>query len=177
MEITSYAKGAYVLCEYPNGGFTKRPMPPHKLMTNLRGPLQVITNSGANYSLRDEATGRIVQAHVSRLTPFLYDKDRVDPVAIAAKDSDQYLVERIVNHRGYTGTGASNKISKLWLEVKWVGFEETDWQQWTGNLNKNIRAHDYMRQFPYLKKHIGKHFQDAHEEALRQAQAEAAPAP
>jgi len=154
--ITEFKAGSYVLLEYPSDGFLMTPRPPNKLMTSLRGPLQVTSNVGPTYMLRDLVTTKTVFTHVSRLREFHYDEERVDPLTIAVKDSGQFLVERILGHKGYTGKG---KISKLLFLVKWVGYEEPDWQPWQ-NLHMNFLAHEYMKDFPYLARNIPKRYTD-----------------
>jgi len=173
VEVTSYPVGSYVLCDHGSGGFTKKALPPHKLMTSLRGPLKVVSNDGAAYVLLDVASGRAVHAHVSRLRPFLYDPLQVDPVSVCAKDHDQWIVEYVDQHRGYnvasdtvytwTGKCAFKKHSELQLYVKWIGSDERTWENWTHNLNSNVQAHEYMRRFPHLKRLIAPHFQEAYE--------------
>ena len=178
-EVTSYKVGDYVLCDWAGGGFTKRALPPSKLMTNRRGPLVVVSNIGADYSLLDLASGRSLDAHVSRLRPFRHDPLRTNPVEVCAKDHDQWLVECVTSHRGYnpqtkvrydwTGKGLSKKVSELQLEVKWIGSAETTWENWSGNMNANTHAHEYMRKFPHLNRLIGQHFQEAYEASLEKA--------
>jgi len=157
--ITEFKAGSYVLLEYPSDGFLMTPRPPNKLMTNLKGPLQVISNVGPTYTLRDLVTTKTVFTHVSRLREFHYDRERVDPLTIAVKDSGQFLVERILDHKGYTGKGLHRMISKLQFLVKWVGYEQPDWQPWS-NLHKNLLTHDYMRTIPCLAKKIPKRYTD-----------------
>ena len=157
--ITEFKAGSYVLLEYPSDGFLMTPRPPNKLMTNLKGPLQVISNVGPTYMLRDLVTTKTVFTHVSRLREFHYDRERVDPLTIAVKDSGQFLVERILDHKGYTGKGMHKIISKLQFLVKWVGYEQPDWQPWS-NLHKNLLTHDYMRTIPCLAKKIPKRYTD-----------------
>ena len=148
-EPTQFKERDFVLLDYPSNGFT-RPGPPHKLMTQKRGPLQVISNEGPNYRLQDIATGRQTNAHVSRLTEFRFDPTRVDPLAIAVKDTDQLIVERVLNHRGFTGQGNTNRREDLELLVQWVGQVEPDWQPWR-NFHNNLAAHVYMNTIPYLR--------------------------
>ena len=139
-KVTEFAPGTYVLMEYPDDGFLLRPRPPNKLLTQLRGPLKVISNNGPAYTLRDEtSTTKMIVAHVSRLRVFHYDLERVDPVQIAMKDTDQFLVESILAHRGYSGNPGQNKTSKLEFLIKWVGFEEPEWLPWR-NLYANSIA-------------------------------------
>ena len=162
-EVTQFAVGSYVLMDYPDGGFLKHAGPPHKLMTKHKGPLQVLSNTGAEYELLDLSLGRTITAHVSRLRPFSYDSERTDPVAVAAKDRGQWVVEKIVSHRGYTGEGKSNRIGHLFLETKWLGSDETTWESWSNQLRNNSVAHAYMRKFPHLAKNIALHHRNAYD--------------
>jgi hypothetical protein len=89
---------------------------------------------------------------------FYYDKERVNPVEVAMKDTDQFLVESIVAHRGYTGTGSKKKKSSdLEFLVKWVGYQEPEWLPWK-NLYANSIAHAYMKLYPGLAKVIPKRY-------------------
>ena len=144
-EVTSFKNGSYVLVSYPDDGFLKTPRPPNKLLTKLKGPLQVISSDGPAYTLRDHTSStKDLTVHVARLRPFYYDKERIDPVKISMKDTDQFLVEEIRDHRGYTGKGHHKKVSQLELLVKWVGFETPEWQPWH-NFTSNSIAHAYLR--------------------------------
>ena len=156
-QVTEFAAGTRVLMEYPNDGFLMRPRPPNKLLTPLRGPLIVISNNGPAYTLRDETTTNLIVAHVSRLREFFHDKERVNPVEIAMKDTDQFLVESILDHRGYSGHRNDRKTSRLEFLVKWVGYPEPEWLPWR-NLYANSIAHDYMKLHPTLRKVIPKRY-------------------
>lgn len=155
--ITEFKVGSYVLVEYPSDGFLMNPRPPNKLMTNLKGPLQVISHDGPAYLLRDMVSTRPVSAHVSRLRLFEYDKERINPVEVAAKDAGAYLVEKVLDHRNYN---AKTRLrSNLEFLVKWVGYEETTWEPWS-SLHSNLRTHEYMEDIHYLKKLIPKRYTD-----------------
>ena len=157
-KVTEFAPGTYVLMEYPDDGFLLRPRPPNKLLTQLRGPLKVISNNGPAYTLRDEtSTTKMVVAHVSRLRAFHYDLERVDPVQVAMKDTDQFLVESVLDDRGYTGRHGKKKSSNLEFLIKWVGYEEPEWLPWK-NLYTNSIAHAYMKLNPALSRLIPKRF-------------------
>ena len=96
-EVTEFESGAQVLIDYPNDGFLARPRPPNKLLTNLRGPLTVLSNQGAEYTLRDPSTVTDIQVHISRMRRFHYDKERVDPLAVVVKDTEQLIASRSYN--------------------------------------------------------------------------------
>lgn len=155
---THFAKGTYVLLAYPDGGSFKVG-PPNKLMTQLGGPHIVESNVGSDYVLRNQATGKEVRAHVTRLSEFRYDKQRTNPLEIAVKDSGSFIVESVTGHRGYTGTGADNRVSELELYVKWFGDLSPSWQPWK-NFHTNAVAHAYMNQIPHLKKVLNLAYRD-----------------
>ena len=163
-EVTEFKAGTHVLIEYPNDGFLMRPRPPNKLLTNLRGPLQVVSNTGAEYTLRDASTTKDITVHVSRMREFHFDETRVNPLAVTVKNSDQFLVNAVINHTGYTGKGKQKKVSDLRLLVKWVGYEEPEWHPWK-NFSANVIAHNYMKGFPELKKVIPKRYLQVEEDA------------
>ena len=159
-EVTEFEAGTYVLVEYPDDGFLMRPRPPHKLLTNLKGPLKVMSSVGPAYTLRDDTSAtKDLVVHVSRLREFYYDRERVNPTEVAMKDTDQYLVEAILDHRGYTGQGSSKRSSDLEFLVKWVGYDKPEWQPWKEYYANSI-AHNYMRQYPALNKIIPARFND-----------------
>jgi hypothetical protein len=156
-EVSEFRPGTQVLIEYPNDGFLSRPRPPHKLLTNLRGPLLVISNEGAEYTLRDPSTVTDMKVHISRMREFFYDKERVDPLTVVIKDTDQFIVESVINHRGSKPNGKIKKASELQLLIKWVGYEKPEWHPWHG-FTANSVAHSYMRDIPHLKRFIPKHY-------------------
>ena len=149
-EPTAYQAGSQVLLQYPSSGFTK-PRPPHKLLTQLQGPLEVVSNKGHEYTLNNHVTGRETKAHVSRLSNFNYDKTRVNPLAVAARDTDFELVERILEHRGFTGKKGADRRENLQFLVKWANQEEPTWHPWK-DFRNNWVVHAYMLQFPYLER-------------------------
>ena len=60
--------------------------------------------------------------HVSRLYPFFYDDTRVDPENIALRDSEEYVVESILDDT------IDKKIPKRhWqFRVRWNGYNEDE---------------------------------------------------
>jgi hypothetical protein len=136
-----YPVGSYVLVEYPSSMAGKRP--PTKLHTYKRGPLKVVEVSGSEYGLRDCVTQKVEQVHVSRIYPFEYDPERVNPETLAYRDRDEFMVERIVDH-----TDNGNPKNKTYWEflVRWQGYppDEDRWLKWR-ELRDNTRLHDYLR--------------------------------
>jgi hypothetical protein len=117
--------------------------PPTKLHTYKRGPLKVVEVSGSEYGLRDCVTQKVEQVHVSRIYPFEYDPERVNPETLAYRDRDEFMVERIVDH-----TDNGNPKNKTYWEflVRWQGYppDEDRWLKWR-ELRDNTRLHDYLR--------------------------------
>lgn len=148
-EPTQFKQGTNVLLEYPSGSFTK-PRPPHKLMTQKRGPLEVVTNKGPEYTLQDIVTGRQTKAHVARISEFYFDKTRIDPLSVAARDTDHEIVEAVLDHRGYSGKKGDLR-QNLQLQIKWLNQEEPSWHPWK-DFHNNILAHSYMIKIPYLER-------------------------
>ncbi|NJO65356.1 MAG: hypothetical protein HC836_46870 [Richelia sp. RM2_1_2] len=109
--------GEYVLLSYPS-------KPPNKLASLYRGPLQVVDKRGNNlYRLLDLISNKVIQVHISRMKKFNYyptlSSDKV--VEIAASDSNEYIVEAIMDHR-YNG---KKKIkSNIEFLVRWQGYEQ-----------------------------------------------------
>ena len=136
-QITEFEPESYVLVNYPETGFGKKP--PHKLASYLKGPMRVISHNGPRYTLLDLTTNKEVQTHVTTLRQFLYDPQTTDPRQIANKDKQLYDVERIISHKG---TWTHKKTLKF--EVKWVGYDETTLEPWK-NLLHNARLHDYVK--------------------------------
>ena len=94
--ITEFEIGSYVLLEYVDTGLSKKP--PNKLMTHLGGPYQVMSYKGAHYNIRHLNHNTEQTVHVSRLSLFRYDKERVDPKWVLAKDNCEWFVERALRH-------------------------------------------------------------------------------
>ena len=136
---TEFEEGSFVLAEYPNTGLGKKP--PHKLAPTLQGPLEVIGHDGATYHLRDLATMKLIDKHVTQLRPFYYDPDIVDPGQVAQIDKQMWTVERIVAH-----SGRRDKRKSLLFKVRWAGCTEAEdtWQT-LADLRHNILLHKYLR--------------------------------
>jgi hypothetical protein len=60
---TVFNEGSLVLSEYHKTGLKKRP--PHKLLTNLKGPLEVAGHTGNSYNLHNLGTQKLATHHVT----------------------------------------------------------------------------------------------------------------
>ena len=75
------------------------------------------------------------------MQPFRYDPRRTDPKKIAAADIDEFLIERILDHRPKT---KRPKRSELEFLVQWDGYDAThnSWEPWELLRNNSI-VHSY----------------------------------
>jgi len=93
----SFNVGEYVLVAYPDTMYTGKGKPPTKLMPIRKGPMKVLEQEKDAYTVLDIVSRRTQVVHVSRLYPFFYDDTRVDPENIALRDSEEYVVESILD--------------------------------------------------------------------------------
>ena len=137
-KVTNYAVGSYVLVDR---------YPPHtdwsrkgKLNTRWLGPYLVIKHQDDWYTLKNLVTNNEEVFHVKQIKPFLYDTNRVDPVKIAHKHSDEYIVDTIISHQGDL-----NKIDTVKFQVRWKDFTALDdtFEPWE-HLKMNHKLHEYL---------------------------------
>jgi hypothetical protein len=137
--LTTYQFNDYVLRRYPPTKIGGRN--PHKYGLWWRGPYQVsqvlqhrdkdITDK-PRYSICNIVTIKEYVVDVTHIRPFYYDPAYVTPLNIAVKDTDERVVEVIVNH------DFSNPQNKKWL-VRWLTDPPSEtWEQYE-NLN-NVEA-------------------------------------
>jgi hypothetical protein len=138
LSITEFAIGSYVLVDYPQNMMgTHRP---HKLMAMRRGPYKVISRKDNTYTICNAATKKIQSKQIHLLRPYYHDPARTDPTKEALKDYvDQYIVERIISHKGRLA-----RKRELTFQVKWLGFEEITEEPWE-TLRDNAVLHVYLR--------------------------------
>lgn len=140
---TEYQIGSYVLAQYPENRMGR--MPPTKFHTQWKGPMQVISNIGSKYTVRNLVTGKLEDYHVTALKYFTVDNEHTDPEKVAQKDYKTYITEAILDHRPKTKL-RDLKRSRLQFLVKWQGYpdEQNTWEP-LGNLRRNLHVHEYMR--------------------------------
>ena len=140
-DITSYDVNDYVLVEYPATNLKKGP--PSKLLTNLRGPMQVINKEGSHYTLRDLVSHKDEVIHIKRLHPFYYDVEHTDPKQIACKDKQEFEIQSIEEHQGNR-----YEPSTMQFKVKWKPINDNE-SVVTWEILKTLRAsqalHEYLK--------------------------------
>jgi len=139
---TNYSIGDYVLVSYPDTMYSGKGKPPTKLMPIRKGPMKVVERNKDAYSVLDIVSRRIHEVHISRLFPFFYDDTRVDPETFALRDSEEFVVESIIDDT------IDTEIPKTqWqFRIRWKGYDESEdtWGSW--NSLKHVEAlHQYLR--------------------------------
>ena len=137
--IIQFEPNSFVLVLYPKTVMGSRA--PTKLHTHWKGPMRVIGNTGAEYTIHDLVQDKDIKVHVSRLKHFDYEPQIDDPTAIAAKDYEEDEVESILAHQG-----DPRRKSSLDFLVRWTGFDESEdlWLPWSA-LRDNVILHQYLR--------------------------------
>jgi hypothetical protein len=141
--LTSYAVGSYVLVEYPRSEHHSGP--PSKMMTNLRGPMKVVSKKGSAYSVMDLTTNTVEVMHLKRLRPFYFDPELTDPRQVANADRQYFDIDKILSH-----SGAWTKYSKMKFQVQWKPISEASqpsvtWEPWR-LLRTTVALHLYLRE-------------------------------
>jgi hypothetical protein len=159
--LTQFQAGTYVLCSYPNGPLTR---PPTKLHPIWKGPYRVLNHTDSTYFIQNILSGKVAKVHISRLKPFKYDAERVNPRNVALRDTQEFVVERVLEH-----FGPISKKNELEFKVRWLGYgEDTDlWLPWR-ELRNNPALHRYLheqhldRLIP--KEHRRDNYDDVHDD-------------
>jgi len=69
--------------------------------------------------LQDLITLKSFDIHISNLSPFNFDCTRIDPKVVAMDDAQEFLIERILDHRG-------DRTRRKTMEflVEWDGYTD-----------------------------------------------------
>ena len=102
--------------------------------------MKVMGFVGSQYELMDLTTFKTQTLHVSRIQPFVYDPEKVDPREVANRDKEIFDVERIVSHNGTI----KNK-KEITFRVAWRGYPGEDTDEPYSNLRTNTKLHEYLR--------------------------------
>jgi hypothetical protein len=118
---------------------------------NYRGPYRVLNNTDiSRYALQDLVTMKTITRHVTDLRPFHYDPNSIDPIEVARNAQDEFVIERILDHRG---TKKGRKYFRTGFEVlvQWAGYDAiyNTWEPYNGPNNTGVRLnetfHEYCR--------------------------------
>jgi hypothetical protein len=116
-QLTRHSIGDYVLRRHPPTKLGHGPS--NKYGSFWRGPYLVIGTDDTLYTLQNLVTGALSEAHVQQLKPFYYDPKYVTPLNIAARDDNEFIVEKIIDHE------VNEDGTMLW-RVRWLGYNESD---------------------------------------------------
>ena len=91
------------------------------------------------YTLKNLVTSNEETYHVTQIKIFNYDKHKVDPVKLAFKQNDEYIVDAIISHEGNL-----TKLDEVKFRVRWKDFTALDdtMEPWS-NLKQNAKLHEY----------------------------------
>ncbi len=135
----SFEEGDHVLVSYPD-------RPPSKLTPRWKGPMVIVRAvQGSQYDCQDLVSHKIVTLPISRLKPFKLDLTK-DPADIAARDTQEWTVESIVDH-------VSGPKRRDWrFRVRWLGFEPSQDSWMTYEEAKELSAlQTYLVDRPELR--------------------------
>jgi len=138
LKVVEFPVGSFVLVRYPDEKLGARP--PNKLHTILEGPMRVIGSRGNEYKLLNLVTNKTEKlVHISRLEPFEYDHERVDPKQVALRDREDSFITEVLEHAG----DPKSKMDMDFL-VKWDDGSTPLWIPWK-ELRNNSILHEYLR--------------------------------
>ena len=138
--ITEFRHNSFVLIQYPDSAMG--PRAPTKLHTPWKGPMRVVSNIGAEYIVHDLVQNKDIPIHVTRMKVFEHDPKRTDPLAIAARDNEEFEIDFIVSH-----SGNPKRKSDMDFLVRWLGYDASEdlWLPWSQV--RNVPAlHTYLRE-------------------------------
>ena len=125
---TTFEEGTYVLAEHRHNSMRRGPK--SKLLPFLRGPLLVKASKDKGiYVLQDIVSQKLCDYHVSKLRPFRYDPNTLNPLDVAVTDlPDEFVVEACLGIRG----NLRGPKSLLEFNVRWLGYGPDDdtWEPW-----------------------------------------------
>ena len=131
--FTEFPVNSYVLLDPPEGSRSK-------LQTRKKGPYQVVNSVGSKYVLQDLLSGKNFETHYTNLSPFNFDEDRTSPTDVAMHDEQEFLIDKIIAHRG-----DRTRRSTMEFLVKWTGFGDTydSWEPYA-NLRDTSSLSEYL---------------------------------
>jgi len=133
-ELTDFPVNSYVLWSNPAGGRTN-------IQTKLQGPYQVIRRIDNDLVIQDLLNGKEITTHISNVKEFQFDSDRTIPKEVALHSSEEFHIERILEH-----LGDKTRRGTLSFKVRWSGYSPDDdtWEPYE-NLRDSEQLHDYLR--------------------------------
>ena len=141
-QISTYPVGSYVLVQHVSG----LGRPPTKTHMLWLGPYRVVKMTNDQVTVQDVIHGRTRAIHIKATRPFNMDPDHVNPVEVRRRDTDEFMVERILDHTDNSPPNKRNKLKNAFqFKVRWLGYGEKHdtWEPYS-SLNNNICLHRYL---------------------------------
>ncbi len=110
---------------------------PKKLSPSYMGPFELVRSLPNNvFELKSLTEEHSLNAHISRLRRFIGDIEKAREVAAA--DVQEYVVERVVDHRTVDG--------RIQFRLRWLGYGEKDdtWQPYDLDVAGNESVETYI---------------------------------
>ena len=115
-----------------------------------QGPYKVLSQEESKVKVSNLATpGKIVSAHVSRVRKYK-SRDDVNPVQEAARDSGEYVIESILDHK-FVGKAIIQNCQVL---VQWKGFPDPTWEDLSTSIRRTEAFVQYAEAYAKLKKFV-----------------------
>jgi hypothetical protein len=131
---TEFPIGDYVLLHHPGER-------PEKMKTQLQGPYKVVKSNKSSYTIENLVDKKHHTVHITNLRPYYFDPAVIDPAIIAMHDNQEFVIEKVLNHRG------DKKLrSSMEFLIKWKGFDDENqnsWEPWSGVRNTE-KLHEYL---------------------------------
>ena len=139
MNLISFEENEFVLVTYPE-------MTKSKLHAVLKGPYRVVKKLLNSVCIQNLVSMKIEEVHVKRLRKYVPAEytvpgDLHDPVKVAMRDTEEWIIEGIESHHGYPA-----RKSEMEFKCKFEGLSEKYdlWFPWS-ELRNNPILHKYLR--------------------------------
>jgi hypothetical protein len=134
LEFTDYPVHSYDLWDHPADNRSK-------IHLRYQGPYQVVERIQDAYKIQDLVSGKVFETHISNLRPFNRDPARVQPVEVAQRNSQEFVIEQILEHLGNV-----SRRSSLQFKVRWLGYgpEDDTWEPFE-SLRDTEQLHAYLK--------------------------------
>ena len=138
-ERSEFPIHSYVLVRYREN---RDGQAPTRLLTSWKGPMRVTASKASEYTLEDLVNHKFYQYHVKDMKAFKFDSLHTDPLEVAARDKQEYLIDKVLAH-----IGDVKRVSTLEFKILWLGYpmSEASWVPWA-NVRETEALHAYLRE-------------------------------
>ena len=109
--------------------------------------MQIISRNNNIYDIQDLRTNQFRKVHIDDIKAIDVSRySEEDLLVFAATDYDEYVIQKIVSHKG------SKKSRNLKFQVKWFGYDESQNQLLpTAKVKDSDAFKEYIKQHSRLK--------------------------